>query len=137
MSGDVVTLSVFPELRITASFDPRIFSEGRELNMWGDPLDMGDIISHVIHDAGKGSDAASTRLGALSQTLTEVLPEYNNQKQTFFNTPALLGEMGAETALTEWYWRSVMPIISVAIRWWPARPILIARQRSLWSRRER
>lgn len=57
-------------------------------------------LHYVVHDAGKGSDAASARLGALSQTLTEVLPEYDYQKQTF-NTPALLGEMGAGTALTD------------------------------------
>ncbi|KFG94149.1 virulence factor [Burkholderia paludis] len=57
-------------------------------------------LHYVIHDAGKGSDAASARLSALSQTLTEVLPEYDYQKQTF-NTSALLGEMGAGTALTD------------------------------------
>lgn len=55
---------------------------------------------HVIHDAGKGSDAAFAGLGALLQTLTEVLPEYDYQKQTF-NTSALLGEMGADTPLTD------------------------------------
>ncbi|MCA7901521.1 virulence factor [Burkholderia cepacia] len=59
----------------------------------------GDL-HYVIHDAGKGSDAASIRLSALSQTLTEVLPEYDYQNQTF-NTSALLGEMGAGTALTD------------------------------------
>jgi hypothetical protein len=57
-------------------------------------------IHYVIHDAGKGNDAASARLGSLSQTLTETLPEFDYQKQTF-NTPALLGEMGAGTALTD------------------------------------
>ncbi|MBR7944645.1 MULTISPECIES: virulence factor [Burkholderia] len=57
-------------------------------------------LHYVVHDAGKGSDVASARLGALSQTLTEVLPEYDFKKQTF-NTPALLGEMGAGTALTD------------------------------------
>nr|WP_310138822.1 virulence factor [Burkholderia ambifaria] len=57
-------------------------------------------LHYVIHDAGKGSEVASTRLGALSQTLTEVLPEYDYQKQTF-NTAAVLGDMGAGTALTD------------------------------------
>jgi hypothetical protein len=57
-------------------------------------------IHYVIHDAGKGGDAASSRIGPLSQTLTEVLPEYDFRTQTF-NTPALLGEMGAGTALTD------------------------------------
>nr|WP_244117663.1 virulence factor [Burkholderia contaminans] len=57
-------------------------------------------IQFVVHDAGKGSDAASTRLTSLSQTLTETLPEFDYTKQVF-NTPALLGDMGAGTALTD------------------------------------
>ncbi|KVN28943.1 virulence factor [Burkholderia pyrrocinia] len=57
-------------------------------------------IQYVVHDAGKGSDAASARLAALSQTLTEVLPEYDYGKQTF-NTAALLGDMGTGSALTD------------------------------------
>ncbi|ORT79927.1 virulence factor [Burkholderia puraquae] len=57
-------------------------------------------IQFVVHDAGKGSDAASARLASLSQTLTETLPEFDYTKQVF-NTPALLGDMGAGTALTD------------------------------------
>ncbi|MGZ2745479.1 virulence factor [Burkholderia stagnalis] len=57
-------------------------------------------IQYVVHDAGKGSDSASARLAALSQTLTEVLPEYDYGKQTF-NTTALLGDMGTGSALTD------------------------------------
>ncbi|WP_043289193.1 hypothetical protein [Paraburkholderia oxyphila] len=57
-------------------------------------------IQYVIHDAGRGSDAASERVGALGRTLTVTLPEFEYLKQTF-NTPALLGEMGAGTALTD------------------------------------
>ncbi len=57
-------------------------------------------LNYVVHDAGRGGEAASERIGALSQTLTEVLPDYNFSKQTF-NTPALLGPMGAGTALTD------------------------------------
>ena len=60
--------------------------------------DIADI-HYTIHDAGKGSDAASERIGALGRTLTETLPEFDYAKQTF-NTPGLLGEMGAGTALT-------------------------------------
>nr|WP_155420306.1 virulence factor [Burkholderia cepacia] len=56
-------------------------------------------IQFVVHDAGKGSDAASARLASLSQTLTETLPEFDYTKQVF-NTSALLGDMGAGTALT-------------------------------------
>ena len=57
-------------------------------------------INYVIHDAGKGSDEASSRIGTLSRTLTETLPEFDFQKHRF-NTPGLLGEMGAGTALTD------------------------------------
>ncbi|WP_020566380.1 hypothetical protein [Trinickia symbiotica] len=56
-------------------------------------------IDYVIHDAGKGSDEASQRIGTLGRTLTESLPEFEFQKQTF-NTAGLLGYMGAGTALT-------------------------------------
>ncbi len=57
-------------------------------------------ITYVIHDAGKGSDAASQRIAELGRALTETLPEFDFQKQTF-NTPALLGDTGAGTALTD------------------------------------
>ena len=57
-------------------------------------------INYVIHDAGKGGDEASSRIGTLGRTLTETLPEFDFQKHTF-NTPGLLGEMGAGTALTD------------------------------------
>ncbi|MGN6083254.1 virulence factor [Trinickia sp.] len=57
-------------------------------------------LNYVIHDAGKGSDAAWSRIGTLGRTLTETLPEFDFHKQTF-NTPGLLGEMGAGTALTD------------------------------------
>jgi len=57
-------------------------------------------VNYVIHDAGKGSDAASSRIGALGRTLTETLPEFDFHKQTF-NMPALLGDTGAGTALTD------------------------------------
>ncbi|WP_408584702.1 virulence factor [Paraburkholderia bannensis] len=52
-------------------------------------------INYVIHDAG-----TSSRINSLGRTLTESLPEFDFQKQTF-NTPGLLGEMGAGTALTD------------------------------------
>lgn len=59
---------------------------------------LGDV-QYIIHDAGKGSDVASERIGSLSRTLTENLPEFDYQKQTF-NTAGLLGDMGAGSALT-------------------------------------
>ncbi|WP_414137068.1 virulence factor [Burkholderia cepacia] len=57
-------------------------------------------IKYIVHDAGAGSDAASARLVGLSQTLTEILPEYDHKNQAF-NTAALLGDMGAGSALTD------------------------------------
>ncbi|WP_431208344.1 virulence factor [Burkholderia cepacia] len=57
-------------------------------------------IRYIVHDAGAGSDAASARLVGLSQTLTEILPEYDHKNQAF-NTAALLGDMGTGSALTD------------------------------------
>ncbi|MFX1807439.1 virulence factor [Paraburkholderia sp. A1RO-5] len=57
-------------------------------------------IHYTIHDAGRGSEASSSRIGSLGRTLTETMPDFDFQKQTF-NTPELLGEMGAGTALTD------------------------------------
>ncbi|WP_334046319.1 virulence factor [Burkholderia cepacia] len=57
-------------------------------------------IKYIVHDAGAGSDAASARLVGLSQTLTEILPEYDHKNQAF-NTAALLGDMGTGSALTD------------------------------------
>ena len=56
-------------------------------------------IGFVIHDANATHPSSSDRLAPLAQTITETLPDLNFMKQTF-NTPALLGEMGAGTALT-------------------------------------
>lgn len=53
----------------------------------------------MIHDANNNHPASSDRLASLAQTLTAELVEFDFMKQTF-NTPALLGEMGAGTALT-------------------------------------
>ncbi|KVR05369.1 virulence factor [Burkholderia ubonensis] len=57
-------------------------------------------LKFIVHDAGQGGDAASARLASLSQSLTESLPEYDHMKQTF-NTAAVLGDMGAGSALTD------------------------------------
>ena len=56
-------------------------------------------IEYVIHDANNTQTDSSARLANLAQTLTTELVEFDFMKQTF-NTPALLGEMGAGTALT-------------------------------------
>ena len=59
------------------------------------PMDIG----YVIHDANISQADSSDRLGRLAQTLTESLPGFDFLKSSF-NTPALLGEMGTGTALT-------------------------------------
>ncbi|KQV85297.1 hypothetical protein ASD15_30655 [Massilia sp. Root351] len=56
-------------------------------------------IGYVIHDANDEHADSPRRLGNLAQTLATQLPELDFAKQTF-NTSALLGEMGAGTALT-------------------------------------
>ncbi len=90
-----------------SDFPPKV-GTSRKVQAWKAAIDAAahnaniksSDISYVIHDAGQGSDAASERIGALAQTLTETLPDFDFQKQTF-NTPGLLGEMGAGTALTD------------------------------------
>jgi hypothetical protein len=56
-------------------------------------------VGYVIHDANNNASSASDRIAALARTVTEEMPELDFMKQAF-NTPALLGEMGAGTALT-------------------------------------
>ena len=58
-----------------------------------------DDIGFVIHDANRSLPASSDRLGQLAHALTLEVPGFDFLPQTF-NTPALLGEMGAGTALT-------------------------------------
>lgn len=56
-------------------------------------------IGYVIHDANTISSTSSERLSPLAQTLAMDLPGLDFMKDVF-NTPALLGEMGAGTTLT-------------------------------------
>ncbi|MGV7206907.1 virulence factor [Oxalobacteraceae bacterium A2-2] len=56
-------------------------------------------IGYVIHDAGNVHPLSSDRLGPLAQTITTELPGLDFVQQTF-NTSALLGDMGAGSALT-------------------------------------
>lgn len=56
-------------------------------------------IGYVIHDANTISPKSSERLSPLAQTLTFELPGLDFMKDVF-NTPALLGDMGAGTMLT-------------------------------------
>ncbi|PHV07856.1 virulence factor [Janthinobacterium sp. BJB412] len=56
-------------------------------------------IGYVVHDANLTHADSQDRLRVLAHTLATEAPELDFMKQTF-NTPALLGEMGAGTALT-------------------------------------
>jgi len=65
------------------------------LNAGKRPTDIG----FLIHDANNVHSKSSDRLASLGRTVTEEIPEFDFMKQTF-NTSAVLGEMGAGTALT-------------------------------------
>ncbi|TWI65478.1 hypothetical protein IP91_02888 [Pseudoduganella lurida] len=56
-------------------------------------------IGYVIHDAHNMHPDSSNRIGDLAQTLTMEVGEIDYARQSF-NTSALLGDMGAGTALT-------------------------------------
>jgi hypothetical protein len=58
-----------------------------------------DQIGYMIHDAGQGSEAASERIGALAQAMTEQLPNLDFLKQGF-NTGTVLGELNAGSVPT-------------------------------------
>nr|WP_260428429.1 virulence factor [Burkholderia sp. Bp9031] len=91
----------------THDFSPKVGTT-RTVQAWKATIDQAarnagvavTDLNYIVHDAGNGSDAASSRLVALAQTLTETLPEYDHRKQTF-NTAALLGDMGTGSALTD------------------------------------
>lgn len=56
-------------------------------------------IGYAIHDAGNAYPSSSERIGPLAQALTTLPPRLDFMAQTF-NTSALLGDMGAGSALT-------------------------------------
>jgi len=56
-------------------------------------------IDFVIHDANSTHPRSSDRLAPLAQTISEEIQELDFMKKTF-NTSAVLGEMGAGSALT-------------------------------------
>lgn len=82
--------------------------EGRAVPAWKSTIDAAaanagvavSSLNYVIHDAGKGSAAASSRAASLSQGLAEAVPESDLRGETF-DTSALLGDMGAGAALTD------------------------------------
>jgi hypothetical protein len=97
----------YPATRKNADFEAKKGLPSRPVQAWQAILSeatknagkQNTDIGFVIHDANNTHPASSDRLASLAQTLTTELVEFDFMKQTF-NTPALLGEMGAGTALT-------------------------------------
>ena len=91
----------------TKAFPPKVGTT-RAVQAWKATIDEAarnagvavTDLNYIVHDAGAPSDASSSRLVSLAQTLTETLPDYDHRKQTF-NTAALLGDMGTGSALTD------------------------------------
>jgi hypothetical protein len=72
-----------------ATLDKAVHNAGKEA------IDIG----YVIHDANNTHTDSSERLGNLAHITSQEIVEFDFVKQSF-NTSALLGEMGAGTALT-------------------------------------
>jgi hypothetical protein len=97
----------YPAIKPVASFEAQKGLPARATQAWQATLNaaasnagMRDVdIGYVIHDANNTLPDSPDRIGRLAQALTTEVPELDYAKQTF-NTPALLGEMGAGTALT-------------------------------------
>lgn len=97
----------YPSTNMAADFEAKKGLPPRAVQAWKATLEAAaknagkeDVdIGYVIHDANNTHPQSSERIGNLAQTLTTELVEFDFIKQTF-NTPALLGEMGAGTALT-------------------------------------
>ncbi|PMQ15482.1 hypothetical protein [Janthinobacterium sp. AD80] len=97
----------YPSTKRAADFEVKKGEPPRLVQAWAAAIDdaagkankTDTEIGYVIHDAGNTHQDASERLGALAQTLTLQLPEFDLLKQSF-NLTAVLGETGAGTALT-------------------------------------
>ena len=97
----------YPAAKAVADFDAKKGAPPRAVQAWTAAIasaahnagKQDSDIGHVIHDAHNSHPDSSERIGKLAQTLTAELVEFDFAKQAF-NTPALLGEMGAGTALT-------------------------------------
>jgi hypothetical protein len=97
----------YPSTNMAVDFEAKKGLPPRAVQAWKATLEAAaknagkeDVdIGYVIHDANNTHPESSERIGKLAQTLTTELAEFDFIKQTF-NTPALLGEMGAGTALT-------------------------------------
>ncbi|OYO30341.1 hypothetical protein CD932_03725, partial [Janthinobacterium sp. PC23-8] len=97
----------YPSIKAAADFEAKKGEPPRLVQAWtvaieeaaGKAGKADTEIGFVIHDAGNAHKDSSDRIGALAQTLTLQLPEFDFLKQSF-NLTAVLGETGAGTALT-------------------------------------
>jgi hypothetical protein len=104
---DPLAWIAMPASKAVAEFEAKKGEPHRAVQAWKATFDAAtanagkrDIdIGYVIHDANNTHPESSDRIGHLAQTLTQEIPEFQYLKQSF-NTPAVLGEMGAGTALT-------------------------------------
>lgn len=97
----------YPSTKQVADFEVKKGEPPRQVKAWTAAIEDAAAkanrpdtdIGYLIHDAGNTHQDSSERLGALAQTLTLQLPEFDFLKQSF-NLTAVLGETGAGTALT-------------------------------------
>ena len=97
----------YPSSKAVADFEAKKGEPPRLVQAWTAAIEEAAAkanrrdseIGYLIHDAGNTHQDSSARLGALAQTLTVQLPEFDFLKQSF-NLTAVLGETGAGTALT-------------------------------------
>jgi hypothetical protein len=97
----------YPASKAVADFEAQKGGPPRAVQAWKATFEaathnagkLDTDIGYVIYDANKSDPDSSDRIGKLAHTLSTELIEFDFMKQTF-NTPALLGEMGAGTALT-------------------------------------
>lgn len=97
----------YPAVKKTADFTANQHGQSRQFNAWKATLDQAALnagvpkqsLGFVIHDANNQPQHASDRVAILARTMTEEVPGIDFMAHTF-NTPALLGDMGAGTALT-------------------------------------
>ena len=97
----------YPSTKQVADFEVKKGEPPRQVKAWTAAIEDAAAkanrpdtdIGYLIHDADNTHQDSSARLGALAQTLTVQLPEFDFLKQSF-NLTAVLGETGAGTALT-------------------------------------
>jgi hypothetical protein len=97
----------YPASHNVADFEKKADLPPRVVQAWKATLDKAAHnagkeaidIGYVIHDANNTHADSSERLGNLAHITSQGIVEFDFVKQSF-NTSALLGEMGAGTALT-------------------------------------